>query len=245
MAIGHAHVGIASSAASTPPRRRRAAVDPRLLLEEIPPGVSLGRGSLVDHEARLGLVPSRPGRSSELRVGVDALMQSGVAIYLGCEIGDSFVAEHNVVIHEDTVIGNGTRIGANTVIGRGCRIGNRVRIGANCYVAALTTLDDEVLLASGVSLANDPHPGSATALCARGPVVSRGAQIGTNATLLPSVTIGQYALVGAGSVVTRDVRPRTVVVGNPARVLKGVADVRCPLDLTDGSYLRPPARTAV
>jgi acetyltransferase-like isoleucine patch superfamily enzyme len=81
-------------------------------------------------------------------------------------------------------------------------------------------------------------------MCARGPVLSRGAQIGTNATLLPFVVIGAYSLVGAGSVVTRDVPSGTVVAGNPARVLKNTSDVRCPLDLPDGGYLRARAGKA-
>ena len=72
----------------------------------------------------------------------------------------------------------------------------------------------------------------------RGPTIERGAQIGMNATILPFVTIGQRSVVGAGSVVTHTVPGELVVAGNPARVLKSVAQVSCPLDLELGEYLR-------
>ena len=72
----------------------------------------------------------------------------------------------------------------------------------------------------------------------RGPTIERGAQIGMNATILPFVTIGQRSVVGAGSVVTRAVPPELVVAGNPARVLKSVSQVSCPLDLELGEYMQ-------
>jgi acetyltransferase-like isoleucine patch superfamily enzyme len=72
----------------------------------------------------------------------------------------------------------------------------------------------------------------------RGPTIERGAQIGMNATILPFVTIGQRSVVGAGSVVTTAVPAELVVAGNPARVLKSVSEVTCPLDLRHGEYLQ-------
>ena len=74
----------------------------------------------------------------------------------------------------------------------------------------------------------------------RGPTIERAAQIGMNATILPFVTIGERSLVGAGSVVTRSVPTGLVVAGNPARILKSVAAVSCPLDLAAGEYLAAP-----
>jgi len=79
----------------------------------------------------------------------------------------------------------------------------------------------------------------------RGPTIERGAQIGMNATILPFVTIGQRSVVGAGSVVTSAVPAELVVAGNPARVLKSVAQVTCPLDLRQGEYLRVPQPEAI
>ena len=86
-------------------------------------------------------------------------------------------------------------------------------------------------------MGDDPHLGSATHLCRQSPTLRRGAKIGMNATLLPSVVVGERAVVGAGTVVTRDVAPGSVVVGNPARFLKTVEDVTGPIDLAAGEYL--------
>ena len=133
-------------------------------------------------------------------------------------IGARLETGHNVVIREDNVLGDDVKIWNNTTIDYGCRIGHRVKIHTNCYIAQFTVLEDDVFLAPGVAVANDPHPGCAfSSQCMRGPTVRAGAQIGAGVTLLPFVTIGRRALVGAGSVVTRDVPDEVVVAGNPAR----------------------------
>jgi acetyltransferase-like isoleucine patch superfamily enzyme len=88
------------------------------------------------------------------------------------------------------------------------------------YVAQFTIIEDDVFLAPGVMIANDRHP--ICRECMKGPTIKRGARVGVNATLLPEVVIGEDALVGAGAVVVKDVPPRTVVVGNPARVINTV-----------------------
>jgi len=164
-------------------------------------------------------------------------------LYAGSQVGDGFETGHNVVVREDNAIGTDVKVWNNSVIDYGCVIGDRVKIHSNCYVAQFTTIEDDVFIAPGVSLANDPHPGSATHLCMRGPTIKAGAQIGMNATVLPFVVVGERSLVGAGAVVTRDVPPGMVVVGNPARVLKPVSEVMCPLDLARGEYLEATERT--
>lgn len=233
--------GIDAVARALPKSRRRPGDERPFLPHEIPEGVRVGRGSVIDFDVRVGLPTAGPARVTGLRIGEAAAIRGGSSIYMGSRIGRSVDVGFNVVIYGDTVMGDSVRIGANTVVGRGCSIGDRVSIDENCYIAPRTTIQDDVHLAPGVMLADDPHPGGETSMCARGPVLSRGAQIGMNATVLPFVVVGSYALVGAGSVVTRDVRSGTVVAGNPARVLKNTSDVRCPLDLPDGGYLRAPA----
>jgi acetyltransferase-like isoleucine patch superfamily enzyme len=209
-------------------------------IRAVPNDVALGRGCLIDDNVILGARPGRTVREISLRLGRRAIVRSGSVLYAGTLIGDGFETGHNVIIREDNVIGADVKVWNNTVIDYGCTIGNRVKIHSNCYVAQFTTLEDDVFLGPGVSLANDPHPGSASHLCMRGPTIKAGAQIGMNATILPFVTIGERALVGAGAVVTRDVPAGMVVVGNPARILKPVSEVRCPLDLVDGQYLAAP-----
>jgi acetyltransferase-like isoleucine patch superfamily enzyme len=103
-------------------------------------------------------------------------------------------------------------------------------VHCNVYIAQFTVIEDDVFLAPGVVVANDPHPGCPLSKeCMRGPVIESGAQIGVNATLLPFVTVGRRSVVGAGSVVTKDVPRETVVVGNPARVVKSVYELQCTL----------------
>ena len=87
----------------------------------------------------------------------------------------------------------------------------------------------------GVTIANDPHP--LCGLCMRGPTVKRGARIGVNVTLLPHITIGEGTLIGAGSVVTRDVPAHSVAYGNPARLIGSTDELQCTFDLVDRPYV--------
>jgi acetyltransferase-like isoleucine patch superfamily enzyme len=201
-----------------------------------PTHVRIGQGTLIDDDVRIGSGHAQPSRPVE--IGRDARIRAGAAIDDGVRIGDRLETGHNIFIGEDTVIGDDGHIGDNTIIGAGCALGDRVRIQANCYVAAFTTIEDDVTIGPGVGLANDPHPGSENHACMRGPTIERGAQIGMNATILPFITVGQRAVVGAGSVVTHAVPAELVVAGNPARVLKSVSQVTCPLDLEQGEYMR-------
>jgi len=201
-----------------------------------PSHVHIGQGTLIDDGVRVGSEHTT-GAARPLEIGRDARIRSGSSINDGARIGDRFETGHNVFIGECAVIGHDCHIENNTIIGVGCTLGDRVRVQANCYVAAFTTIEDDVTIGPGVGLANDPHPGSANHACMRGPTIERGAQIGMNATILPFVTIGQRSVVGAGSVVTHPVPAELVVAGNPARVLKSISQVTCPLDLQPGEYL--------
>ena len=92
-------------------------------------------------------------------------------------------------------------------------------------------------MAPGVTIANDIHPGCKfSAECMRGPVLRRGVQIGVNVTILPYVEIGEGSLIGSGSVVTRDIPPRSVAYGNPARVVRRVEELRCTTGITERPY---------
>jgi len=191
--------------------------------------VELGCNCRVDAGVLLGY---RPGRKIELqpvRIGNGACIRAGTVIYASVEIGSDFETGHNVVIREQTKLGHGCSVWNNSTIDYGCLIGDRVRIHCNVYVAQYTILEEEVFLAPGVTIANDPHP--ICTKCMQGPTIRRGARIGANATLMPHVIIGENALVGAGSVVTAHVPPRAVVVGSPARVVGSVDNLECPFGI--------------
>ncbi len=135
----------------------------------------------------------------------------GFANLYGCEIGDD------------------VKIGTFVEIQKGARVGNRCKISSHTFICEGVTLEDEVFLGHNVTFINDLYPRAAKGdgqlqteadwEC-RPTLVKRGASIGSSATLLCGITVGEHALVGAGSVVTRDVPPYAVVAGNPARVLR-------------------------
>ena len=191
----------------------------------------------IDEGVTVGYPTGRSIADRTLRIGSGANIRSGTVVYVGTTIGRGLQTGHNVVIREENVIGDNVGIWSNTVIDYGCRIGNNVKIHNNVYVAQFTTIEDDAFLAPGVSIANDMRPLCAECTHAGGPTIKRGARIGVNVTILPRVTVGEYALVGAGSVVTKDVPPYAVVYGNPAREAMSVDDIDCPLHPGEKAYV--------
>ena len=129
-------------------------------------------------------------------------------------------------------IGDDVKIGAFVEIQKGARVGNRCKISSHSFICEGVTLEDEVFIGHGVTFINDRFP-RATGTDGRPQTeadwscvpttVKRGASIGSGATILCGVAIGERAIVGAGSVVTKDVPDGAIVAGNPARVLRQVA----------------------
>ena len=98
-------------------------------------------------------------------------------------------------------------------------------------------IEDDVFIGPGVTLTNDIHPGCPDAVeCMEGPRIKKGAQIGANTCILPRVVIGENAVIGAGSVVTKDIPPRVVAYGNPAQVVCDIGDIVCTTGLRDKPY---------
>lgn len=148
--------------------------------------------------------------ASDVKLGRDVKIYAFVNLY-GCEIGDD------------------SRIGTFVEIQKGVKIGKRVKISSHSFICEGVTIADEVFIGHGVMFINDKYPRSTTDTgelqtetdweCIATLVQNR-VSIGSNATIMCGVTIGEGAMVGAGSVVTRDVPAGTVVAGNPARVIK-------------------------
>jgi acetyltransferase-like isoleucine patch superfamily enzyme len=148
----------------------------------------------------------------DVKLGKNVRLSGFVNLY-GCDIGDD------------------VKIGTFVEIQKGAKIGNRCKISSHTFICEGVTLEDEVFVGHNVTFTNDRFP-RATAngklqTEADWPciptLVKHGASIGSGAVLLCGITVGENALVGAGSVVTRDVPPDAVVAGNPARVVKSLA----------------------
>jgi acetyltransferase-like isoleucine patch superfamily enzyme len=162
----------------------------------------------------------------ELHIGNGALIRSHSVIYAGSRIGERFQTGHGVMVRERNEIGNDVSIGTHSIVEHNVVLRDRVRIHSNAFIPEYSILEEGGWIGPNVVFTNAAYPLSPNAkLNLRGPHLLPGAMIGANATLLPGVTIGRGALVGAGSVVIHDVPDGAVVVGNPARVVRRVSSI--------------------
>jgi acetyltransferase-like isoleucine patch superfamily enzyme len=196
-------------------------------------GTVLGDGVRVLENAVVGKQPSLGASSTARRdplpptvVGDGTVISSGAIVFAGssiganCIVGDQSCIRERVTMADDCILGRGSLIENDTTVG------SRTRIQAEAYVTAYSTLEEDVFIAPCVVTTNDNFMGRTDRRKAlmKGPTIRRSARIGGGAILCPGIEVGEEAFVGAGAVVTKDVPPRKVVVGNPARVLRDVAD---------------------
>ena len=201
-----------------------------------PEFVDIGEGAVIDTNVMLGYLPSR-GKITPVSIGYGAHIRSGTVIYASSRIGNGLETGHYVVIREENTIGDNLRIWNNSVIDYGCQIENDVKIHNKVYIGQYTVIEDEVFIAPGVTLANDIHPGCPDSLqCMHGPHIKKGAQIGINCSILPKVVIGERSVIGAGSVVTRDIPAGVVAYGNPAQVVCEIGEIKCITGFRDKPY---------
>ncbi|MBI4300132.1 MAG: transferase [Chloroflexi bacterium] len=202
------------------------------------PNVAIGKGAQIGEFVLIG-VPPAGAAEGELPtiIGDGAIIRSHTVIYAGNTIGNRFATGHGTLVRESNQIGDNVSIGSNSVIEHHVTIGNGVRIHSQAFVPEYSTLEDGCWIGPKVALTNVLHPLCPKAKqCTKGPTIRRNAKIGANSTVLPDTVIGEDALVGAGSVVVEDVPPRAVVVGNPARVVKGIDALTCPYELIARPY---------
>ena len=183
------------------------------------PGTEVGEDVVVEANAVVGKQPSLGRRSTAARdeqpplvIGDGTRILAGAVVFAGSRLGRSVIVGDEVVVGRGSLVENDTTIGART------------RIQANAYVTAYSHLEEDVFIAPCVVTTNDNFMGRTEGRLEhmRGPTIRRGARIGGGAVLLPGIEVGEEAFVGAGAVVLRDVPPRAVVVGNPARQIREV-----------------------
>ncbi len=194
---------------------------------KIYPNVHLGENSTVGDFAIIGEPPrGKEAGALETQIGDRATIRSHTVIYAGNHIGQNFQTGHGVLIREENEIGDDVSIGSHSMVEHHVVIGNGVRLHSNVFVPEFSVLEDECWLGPNVVVTNARYPRSRHVKeQLGGATIKRRAKIGANATLLPGVTIGENALVGAGAVVVADVPDNAVVVGNPARILKSITDI--------------------
>ena len=197
------------------------------------PGTILGDGCKVLDGAVVGKQPSLSPRSTAKRealppaeLGPGTIVSTGAIVFAGTRIGARVIVGDQACVRERVVVGDDVVIGRGSLIENDTTIGAMTRIQADAYITAYSTLEEHVFIAPCVVTTNDNFMGRTEKRHAlmRGPTIRRGARIGGGAILCPGIEIGEDAFVGAGAVVVKDVPPRVVVVGNPARVLRDVAE---------------------
>ena len=149
---------------------------------------------------------------SHVKLGKDVKLSKFINLY-GCEIGDE------------------TKIGAFVEIQKNAKVGKRCKISSHTFICEGVTIEDNVFIGHGVMFINDSFPRATTLegdlqteadWMVEKTIVKKGASVGSGATILASLCVGENAIVGAGAVVTKDVPPNTIVVGNPAKILRYV-----------------------
>ncbi len=164
--------------------------------------------------------------ADDVKLGTNVRLSRFINLY-GCEIGDE------------------TKIGAFVEIQKNARVGKMCKISSHTFICEGVVIEDYVFIGHGVTFTNDMYPRAATPTGTlqteadwkvEPTVIQKGASIGSGATLLSNISVGENAIVGAGSVVTKDVPPNAIVAGNPARILRYINDKfggsKCPLRVT-------------
>ena len=150
--------------------------------------------------------------SDDVKLGKGVKLSKFINLY-GCEVGDD------------------TKIGAFVEIQKNAKVGKRCKISSHTFICEGVTIEDNVFVGHSVTFTNDSYPRAATPegelqteqdWHVENTLIKRGASVGSGATILPNITVGEHAIVGAGSVVTKDVAAHSIVAGNPAKLIRSI-----------------------
>ena len=181
---------------------------------------------VLEH-AVVGKQPTLSSRSTAKRdplpptvIGDGTVVSTGAVVFAGSEIGARVILGDQSCVRERVRVGDDVVIGRGSLVENDTTIGAKTKIQAGAYITAYSTLEEEVFIAPCVVTTNDNFMGRTEARLAlmKGPTIRRGARVGGGVILCPGVDIGEEAFIGAGAVVTKDVPPRKIAYGNPARV---------------------------
>jgi acetyltransferase-like isoleucine patch superfamily enzyme len=197
------------------------------------PGTVIGDGCKILDGAVVGKQPSLSPRSTAkkeplppLELGAGTIVSTGAVVFAGTRVGERVIVGDQACVRERCEIGDDVVIGRGSLVENDTTVGALAKIQAHAYITAYSTLEDNVFIAPCVATTNDNFMGRTERRheLIKGPTIRRGARVGGAAVLLPGIEVGEEAFVGAGAVVIRDVPPRMLVVGNPARAIREVAE---------------------
>ncbi len=197
------------------------------------PGTVLGEGVRVLEGAVVGKQPTLSPRSTAKReplppatLGDGTIVSTGAIVFAGATIGARVVLGDQSCVRERVEIGDDVVVGRGSLVENDTTIGAMTKIQADAYITAYSTLEEHVFIAPCVVTTNDNWMGRTEQRFGnvKGPTIRRGARIGGGVVICPALEIGEEAFIGAGAVVTKDVPPRAVMVGNPARRVRDVPD---------------------
>ena len=196
-------------------------------------GTVLGADVKVLEGAVVGKQPTLSPRSTARReplppttIGDGTIVSTGAIVFAGSQIGARVILGDQSCVRERVEIGDDVVLGRGSYVENDTTIGAMTKIQADAYITAYSTLEEHVFIAPCVVTTNDNWMGRTKQRFGnvKGPTIRRGARIGGGAILCPAIEIGEEAFIGAGAVVTKDVPPRALMVGNPARRLRDVPD---------------------
>jgi acetyltransferase-like isoleucine patch superfamily enzyme len=197
------------------------------------PGTVLGEGCRILDGAVVGKQPALSPRSTATRepqppaeLGPGTIVSTGAIVFAGARLGARVIVGDQACVRERVEIGDDVVVGRGSLIENDTTVGALTKIQAMAYITAYSTIEENVFIAPCVQTTNDNFMGRTEKRreLVKGPTIRRGARVGGGAVLCPGVEIGEEAFVGAGAVVVRDVAPRAVVVGNPARQIRDVPE---------------------
>ena len=197
------------------------------------PGTVVAEGCKILDYAVVGKQPTLSPRSTAKReelpplvLGAGTVVSTGAVVFAGTTVGERVIVGDQACVRERCTVGDDVVIGRGSLVENDTSVGARTKIQAHAYVTAYSLLEDDVFIAPCVITTNDNFMGRTEQRLAlmKGPTIRRGARVGGGSVLLPGIEIGEEAFVGAGAVVLRDVPPRAVVVGSPARQIREVPD---------------------
>ena len=196
-------------------------------------GTVLGDGVRVLEYAVVGKEPVLSVRSTTRReqlppaeLGDGAVVSTGAIVFAGTTIGARSIVGDQACVRERCTIGDDVVVGRGSLVENDTTVGARTKIQADAYVTAYSAIEEDVFIAPCVVTTNDNYMGRTERRheLRKGPTIRRGARVGSGVVLCPGVEVGEEAFVAAGAVVTKDVPPRMVAMGVPARAIRPVAE---------------------